>query len=184
MNSNRNYKRTLTAADVMSRVPVTVHHRMPLRGAGRVLAFCGHHVLPVTDEQGRFVGTLTAADVLRWALDGSTGGGQWCYDTSAWTDWQMMAPGAGRTDEVRWYMVPDPFAVTADTSLADLAQEMRERRACCAVVIDDQQQPVGVVSGGHFLAADDSQPHPKERVARPAVSSCGQPSRRTPAPVA
>src|SRR4051812_28692568 len=133
MNSSRKNSRALTAADVMSRTPVTVHHRTALRAAGRVMARWRLHVLPVTDDRGRFVGVLTADKVLAWALDGSRG-----HDTSAWTDWQVMARGAGRTDEVRWHLAADPVVVAADTRLADLARQMGERRTRCAVVIDGQ----------------------------------------------
>src|SRR5262245_64260836 len=151
MNRTREPAHALTAADVMSRVPVTVHHRMTLRAAGRVMTRWRLHVLPVTDDQGRFVGTLSAAEMLRWALDGGPGGSQG-HDTSAWTDWQVMAPGAGRTDEVRWHLTADSVVVAADASLADLARRLGERRACCAVVIDERRCPVGVISRGDFLA--------------------------------
>ena len=152
---NRSWKpaHALTAADVMCRDLVTVRHRMTLRAAARVLARWRVHLLPVTDDQGRFVGVLSAAELLRWAADGGTGGGQG-HDTGAWTDWQLMAPGAGRTDEVRWHLAADPVAVATDTPLADLAGRMRDRRACCAVVIDGHRRPVGVVSGADLLAAE------------------------------
>ena len=53
MNRTRNATHALTAADVMSRVLVTVHHRMTLRAAARALAWWGGDVLPVTDDQDR-----------------------------------------------------------------------------------------------------------------------------------
>src|SRR3954462_13082969 len=102
MNGSRTSTRPLTAADVMSRTPTTIHHRTTLRAAARVMARWRLHVLPVTDDQGRFVGALTAAEVLRRAQDGEG------HDTSAWTDWQVMAPEAGRTDEVRWHLTAGP----------------------------------------------------------------------------
>src|SRR4051794_20745585 len=135
MNRTRNPFHAATAADVMSRTLVTVHHRMTLRAAAGVLARWRLPVLPVTDDQERFVGVLTAADLLRWALDAGShacvatqGWGQG-HDTSVWVDWQMMAPDAGRTDEARWHLAADPVVVATDTPLADLARRMRDRRA-------------------------------------------------------
>ncbi len=165
MNRTRKPAHALTAADVMSRAPVTVHHRVALRAAARVMARWRLHVLPVTDDQGRFVGVLTAAEMLQWALDGGPGGQG--HDTSAWTDWQVIAPGAGRTDEVRWHLTADPVVVAVDAGLADLARRMAEGRACCAVVIDEMRRQVGVLSGGDFLAAGDSlAPLPSDRARR------------------
>jgi CBS-domain-containing membrane protein len=147
MTRTRERPRALTAADVMSRSPVTIQHRMTLRGAARVLARWRAHALPVTDDQGRFVGVLSAADLLRWAADGGAG-----YDTAAWSDWQLMAPAAGRTDEVRWHLAADTAVVPHDASLADVARRMRDARACCAVVLDGRGRPVGVVSGADLIA--------------------------------
>ena len=70
----------------MSRAPVTVHHRTTLRAACGVMARWRLHVLPVTDDQGRLAGVLTAAEMLRWALDTGPDGGQG-HDTS----WSMIA---------------------------------------------------------------------------------------------
>jgi CBS-domain-containing membrane protein len=166
MNRTRKPAPALTAADVMRRAPVTVHHRMTLRGAGRVMARWRLHLLPVTDDHGRFVGALTAAEVLGWALDGGQS-----YDTSAWTDWQVMAPGAGRTDEVRWHLTVGPVVVAGDTGLAEVARRMGECRACCAVVIDEGRRPVGLLSGGDFLAAGGSlAPLPVDQGPAPAPS--------------
>lgn len=174
MNRTRNATPALTAADVMSRDLVKVHHRTTLRAAARALAWCRAGVLPVTDDQERFVGVLRATDLLRWALDAGPGGGQG-HDTSAWVDWQLMAPGAGRTDEVRWHLAADPVAVAMDTPLADLAGRMRDRRAYCAIVIDGRGCPVGVVSGADLLAAvslaPEHRPHTPPRVG-------GQPAAR------
>jgi hypothetical protein len=92
-----------------------------------------------------------------------------------------MAPGAGRTDEVRWHLTANPVVVAADAGLADLARQMGECRACCAVVIDEQRRPVGVLSGGDFLAAAASLALlPPERDPPPAPSAGRQPPARKP----
>lgn len=167
----------LTAAGVMTPAPVTVHHRMTLHAAARALARWGMHVLLVTDDQDRFVGVLTPADLLRWALDDGPVGGRG-HDTSAWVDWQLMAPGAGRTDEVRWQLGADPVAVATDTPLADLVGRMRDRRACCAVVIDGRGRPVGVVSGADLLAAASPAPLASEHGPHTTPLAGGRAARR------
>jgi len=176
MNGNRNSKRALTAADVMSRTPMTVHHRTPLSEAARVMARWRLHVLPVTDDGGRFAGALTAAEVLRGALDGGQG-----HDTTAWTDWQVMAPAAGRTDEIRWHLTADPVVVAADAGLAELAPRMAARRAFWAVVIDERRRPVGVLSGWDFLTAGEPLTSlPADRATAPATFAGDRPPSRRP----
>lgn len=152
MNHTSNSTNARTAADVMTRTVVSVHHRTPLRAAARTLAWHGGELLAVTDDTGRFLGVLTTANLLGWALGTGPDGGQH-HDTSAWMDWQLMAPEQGRTDEVRWHLADDPVVVDTETPLAELAERLRDRRPCCAVVLDESGCPVGVVSGGDLLVA-------------------------------
>jgi CBS domain-containing protein len=143
--------RALTAADVMRRAPAALHHRATMRYAARVIGRRRPHVIPVTDDRGRLVGVLSAADLLRWWAGGGTGD-----EEPAWTDWQLMPPEAGRTDEVRWQLNRHPVAVPPGAGLADVARRMRAARACCAVVIDEASRPVGVITSADLLAADGS----------------------------
>ena len=53
-----------TAAEMMTADPVTVEADDPVRKAARLISDTGHNRLPVTDE-GRLVGVITRADVLR-----------------------------------------------------------------------------------------------------------------------
>jgi len=166
--------RALTAADVMRRAPAALHHRVTMRYAARVIGRCRPHVVPVTDDRGRLVGVLSAADLLRWWADGGAGD-----DTSAWTDWQLMPPGAGRTDEVRWHLSRPGAVVTPEASLLEVARRMREAQACCAVVIDEAGRPAGVVSAAHLLAADGSlAPLPAEQEMPEAFLAPGRPAAR------
>jgi len=139
----------LTAADKMRQLPATLSHRTSLQSAARVFARWQLDVLPVTDDEGRFVGAVTAADALRWSLDD---GPAPCSRAPAWTDWQIMAPGAGGADEVRWHLATEPVVVSTDAGLADLARHLEERRADCALVLDERHRPVGVLSVGDCLA--------------------------------
>ncbi|HEX8066012.1 MAG TPA: CBS domain-containing protein [Thermoleophilaceae bacterium] len=53
-----------TAREMMTEDPVTVEADDPLRKAARLISDTGHNRLPVT-EDGRLVGVVTRADVLR-----------------------------------------------------------------------------------------------------------------------
>jgi CBS domain-containing protein len=56
----------LTVGDVMSRDPVVIPRQMMVREAACLLHRTRASKAPVVDEQGRFVGTVTPADVFRW----------------------------------------------------------------------------------------------------------------------
>lgn len=184
MNRTRRPGQVLTAADVMSRAPVTVEQRTTLRAASRAMARYRCHLLAVTDDQGRYVGTLTAEEVLRWVLEVGQHGGP-NHDRSAWTEWQVMSPDSGRTDEVRWYLSPNPVVVNADTELFEVTRRLAKSRTCCAVVLDDRQRPVGILCGGDCASAVSTlSPLPLHQDAALAPSAGGRrPSRRPLAPV-
>lgn len=153
----------LTAADLLGTSVVSVHHRMSIARAASVMDRWRLHVLPVTDDRGQFIGVLTAADVLRWALDGGTS-----HDTTVWTDWQLTEPAPAWPDEVRWHLVENPVVVEPDADLTYLAQLMSAARASCAVVVDSQRRPIGILSIGDVLASWD---FPTPRSQKRALSS-------------
>jgi CBS-domain-containing membrane protein len=63
----------LTASDLMSRDVVTISQDMSLRAASAL--FCRRQIgeAAVVDSRGRCVGMLSAADLLRWALQAASG---------------------------------------------------------------------------------------------------------------
>ena len=70
MNATCRAVHALTAGDVMSRDLVVVPQHMSVREAARLLHRARVSAAPVVDERGRCVGSLSAADVFRWALAG------------------------------------------------------------------------------------------------------------------
>lgn len=62
--------RALTAGDVMNPHPIVVPQQMLLREASRILHQAGANEAAVVDEQGRCVGMLGPADILRWVETG------------------------------------------------------------------------------------------------------------------
>jgi CBS domain-containing protein len=147
MKSTARSPRVLTAADVMNRTVVTVPHRMPLGTVARTFARCNTNILPVVDGQGEFIGAIAMAELFRWASEGGH------YDTPGCIDWRTMASGAGRTDEVRWYLMKDPPVVAPGTGIPELAELLRKSRV--VLVIDKQRRPVGTILAVDVLAVTD-----------------------------
>ena len=58
---------TLTAADLMSREVITLHGGDPLNQAAQLFAKEQISGAPVVDNEGRCVGLLSLADLVRWA---------------------------------------------------------------------------------------------------------------------
>jgi CBS domain-containing protein len=54
-----------SAADLMTANPTTIGPGADLHEAGRIISGSGHNRLPVVGEDGRLVGVITRADVLR-----------------------------------------------------------------------------------------------------------------------
>jgi CBS domain-containing protein len=54
-----------TASDLMTSEVVTVGPDTDVHEAGRLIASTGHNQLPVVDDDGKLVGLITRADVLR-----------------------------------------------------------------------------------------------------------------------
>ncbi len=63
----------LKAADLMSRDVVTVPEGMSLRAAAHLLFQNQISGAPVVDASGRCIGVLSAADFVRWAIEGGHG---------------------------------------------------------------------------------------------------------------
>lgn len=55
-----------TAADIMTRTPISIPETIPISDAAAIMAFEGVHHLPVLGPLGRCVGVLSSLDVLRW----------------------------------------------------------------------------------------------------------------------
>jgi CBS domain-containing protein len=68
MNTTRKHLFDLTAADLRTRVVVTLSEAMPLREAAKELLRAGVHGAPVVDAAGRCVGVLSVTDLARWAV--------------------------------------------------------------------------------------------------------------------
>lgn len=168
MTHPRKPRRSLTAADVMQRTRLTVPHRMSLRAAARVVGHRRAHLVPVTDDQGRFVGVLSAAELLRWVGRPPPESED---DRAVWTDWQLHVSTGRRSEEVRWHLLDEPVVATPGTGLDDLAGKMRAARSGWAFILDEGHRPVGVVSAADLMTPRVATADRQDRRAVPLVAA-------------
>jgi acetoin utilization protein AcuB len=115
-----------TVRQYMTPAPCTIARNQPLTIAHRIMREHGIGHLPVVDG-GVVIGMLSERDVLL----------------------VESLPGANPTDlRVEEAMAPDPYLVTPDTPVAEVARGLMQRRTSSAIAIEGDR-PVGV-----FTAVD------------------------------
>ena len=68
MIATRKHLLELTAADLGTKLVVTLPEAMALREAAQELLRAGVHGAPVVDADGRCTGVLSVTDLARWAV--------------------------------------------------------------------------------------------------------------------
>ncbi len=116
----------MRALDIMTRPPVSVHLRTPVRDAIALLSERGFAGLPVVDDYGRVVGIFTETDALNSGLDASN---ELCVDAMMSTPVEVAAP---------------------ETSVIELARRMLSDDVRCLPIVADGVL-VGVVSRHDLL---------------------------------
>jgi acetoin utilization protein AcuB len=110
-----------TVRQYMTPGPCAIARNQPLTIAQRTMSEHGIHHLAVLDGQV-VVGVLSERDLLR----------------------AQSLPGSNPTDvRVEEAMVPDPYFVTPDTPVAEVALTLMERKISSAIAMEDER-PVGV----------------------------------------
>ena len=144
----------LTAADLMSRYVVTIPVQMSLRAAAHTLSRAHVSGAPVTDEDGRCVGVLSATDLVRW-LDQGERSAKRSFQASRCfcNDWEVVEFEALPPDAVSRYMTTDLVTARPGTRIGLLARWMLDAHVHRVIVTDDSARPVGVVSTTDVLAA-------------------------------
>jgi CBS domain-containing protein len=151
----------LTAADLMTRVSVTLRESTPLREAAGELFRAGVHGAPVVNAVGACVGVLSVTDLAKWAArptgpdgspesSGAVGSGQ---DPCVFGEWQMVEVERLPTDDVRHYMTEGPITVEPSAPITELARTMIGACVHRVVVTNAEGRPVGVVSATDLIAA-------------------------------
>lgn len=88
----------MRALDIMTRPPVSVHPRTPVRDAVALLSERGFAGLPVVDDDGRVVGIFTEADALNSGMDAS---GELCVDAMMSIPVEVASPETHVTELAR-----------------------------------------------------------------------------------
>jgi CBS-domain-containing membrane protein len=131
----------LTAADIMTTPPVTVHEATPIREASRLML--DHHLkrLPVVDDSGRLTGIVSRVNLLR---------------TVAAPQVREEENGAAPLAEPAWapvarIMTRDVPTVPEDAPVSHLVNVIISTRLNRAVVVDADGRPLGVVSDAELI---------------------------------
>lgn len=133
---------SLTAADVMTRNPVTVRETAGVREAARLML--DHHLkrLPVVDESGRLAGIVSRVNLLRTVSAAGVPEAE-----------NGRAPQAESANvPVARIMSRDVPSVHEDDPVSHLVNVVISTRLHRAVVVDAERRPLGVVSDAELMA--------------------------------
>jgi CBS domain-containing protein len=142
----------MIAADLMTKNVVTVLPETTLADAARIMLARRVSGLPVLNEAGHLVGVVTEGDLLRRAELGTEG------EQPSWLK-TFLVPSRLAEDYVRTHgrhvsevMTEKPIFIAPDTSLAEVAQLMHQKRIKRLPVVENGAL-VGVISRSNLLAA-------------------------------
>ena len=114
--------KTVTANDVMTKNPVTLHQGATVRGALETFKGTKFRVLPVVDEKARVVGVVNLEDL-------------------GYGDVRRQEISLSET------VMHKPELIGGETSLEQIAQLMMETQQDHVFVLDKEEKLIGVVSG-------------------------------------
>lgn len=141
------------ASDLMSQEVLTIPSHLSLRAAAHELARAGISGAPVTDDDGRCIGVLSATDMVHRLDRGEQGirmpNSDWCVCS----DWQIIDPDVLPPESVLGYMTKDVVTAAPEDRLGDLARRMIDAHIHRIIITDAQRRPVGIVSSTDILAA-------------------------------
>lgn len=121
--------------DVMTRHVVTTRPEISVKDAAVVLAGHGFTALPVVDQDGRLVGMLSEADVVRGRISSDP-------RHQAWQGTEAGSTASATVDEV---MSRSPVTVNPQTDTVDLAATMINR-GLRSVPVVEENRVVGIVT--------------------------------------
>ena len=139
----------MRAQDVMSSPVVTAQPDQPVKEVAALLAEHGFTSAPVVDDDGRLVGMVTEADVLRDRIPVDA-------RTRIWQDEDIAVHPAPTVAEV---MSTPAVAVTPGTDASAIARMMLDDHVRAVPVVDGGKGVVGIVTRRDLLrtiATDDS----------------------------
>jgi CBS domain-containing protein len=153
----------MLASDVMVRDVVTVHAETDVAEAVKLLAERDISALPVVDSQGRLVGIISEADLLRRVEIGTEKHRPWLLESIAATASLATEFAKSHGKRVGEIMTSDVVTASEDASLAEIAT-LFERKRIKRVPIVRAGKVVGIVSRTNLIqalasAVGTAQPH-------------------------
>ncbi|MEK6439054.1 CBS domain-containing protein [Pseudonocardia sp. T1-2H] len=118
----------MKADDVMSQPVITVRPMTPVPEAAALLASHGFTAAPVVDDQGRLIGIVTEADLVRHQIR-----------PEGW-------PARSGGNTVGEVMTGSPLALRPVDDLADVVSLMLDARVRSIPIVEDDGELVGIVS--------------------------------------
>jgi CBS domain-containing protein len=143
---------SLRARDLMTTEVVTVPPSTPATSLARLLADRGISAAPVTDAEGRLLGIVTEADLLRRLAGAEDKPAGWLRRLFRDPDRQAEQYARTHGKEARDVMTEDVVTVGPDATAEHCARLMEERRVKRLPVVGDGRL-VGVVSRADLLRA-------------------------------
>jgi CBS domain-containing protein len=150
-----------TVADIMTREVVSVLPDTPIHEIANTLLEKRIRAVPVTDSQGRLLGVVSEADLMRRVELGTDEDGSWWRkvfrDASTAAADYVRAHGR----RARHVMTTRPVSTTAETSLHELARALGKRRLRWLPVVAGDDV-IGVVSRSDLVRALARMSMPRE----------------------
>ena len=142
----------MRAIDVMVRDVVTVHADTDVVEAVKLLAEHDVSALPVVDTEGKLIGILSEADLMRRVEIGTEKRRPWWLEavTGGSTLAEEFAKSRGK--KVGEVMTPEVIAVSEETPLSEIAA-LFERKRIKRVPVTKAGKLIGIVSRSNLIQA-------------------------------
>ncbi len=149
----------MKAADVMGSHVITVGPEATVAEAAKLMATHDVSALPVVDADGKLIGIVSEADLMRREEIGTEIHHPWWVEamTPATTLAEEFAKSHGK--HVEEVMSEDVITATEDTPVAEIAAALERNRIKRLPIVRDGK-PVGIVSRANLIQALASSPPP------------------------
>jgi CBS domain-containing protein len=144
---------TKTVAEVMTPKPISVNPQTPLQEAIKLLAEKKISSLPVIDDSGKLVGTLSDTDLM-WQEAGVDAPPYFMFlDSVIYLQnparhEKELHKALGQT--VAEVMSDRSITITGDRSLRQAAHLMNEKKVGCLIVVEDDRA-IGIITRGDII---------------------------------
>lgn len=142
----------LLARDLMTATVVTVQPDLPVTALARLLASRGISSAPVVDEQGRLLGIVTEADLLRRLAGAEDAPVGWLQGLFQRSDPEAIHYARTHGTTAQDIMTRDPVTVEPDATAAHCARLMEQHRIKRLPVVHEGRL-AGIVSRADLLRA-------------------------------